>query len=279
MKRLIVNADDYGLTATVSAGIRQAHQEGIVTSTTAMMNLAGVEDEIQTALRTCPKLGLGVHLVLTAGKPLLPVKEVPSITAISGTDGFPKLAVLSKSGAKLNAEEVKAEWRAQIEKFIRAAGRRPDHLDSHHHTSYLTPPLFGAMLELAREYDCAIRMPLAGEIDLKLLLGDHASDSVDQVVQFLLPMLLASTDVRRPNCSEMGFYDQQATLATLHAIIDRLPKGVTEIMCHPGQPDETLSQITGYNRQRAVELSLLTEPELKKRLSAAGVEQISFGEL
>jgi predicted glycoside hydrolase/deacetylase ChbG (UPF0249 family) len=279
VKRLIVNADDYGLTATDSAGIRQAHREGIVTSTTAMMNMAGVEDELHTALRDCPKLGLGVHLVLTAGKPLLPATEVPSITAISGTESFPKLAVLSKSGDRLKAEEVKAEWRAQIEEFIRAAGRLPDHLDSHHHTSYLTAPVFGAMLELAREYDCAIRMPLAGEIDLKLLLGDHAADSVDRVVQFLLPMLLASTDVRRPNCSEMGFYDQQATLATLHAIMDRLPEGVTEIMCHPSVPDETLSQISGYNRQRAVELKLLTNPELKKRLSAAGVELISFGEL
>jgi len=279
VKRLIVNADDYGLTATVSAGIRQAHEAGIVTSTTAMMNMAGVEDELHTALRACPKLGLGVHLVLTAGKPLLPAKEVPSITAISGTESFPKLAILSKSGDRLKAEEVKVEWRAQIEKFIRATGRRPDHLDSHHHTSYLTPPVFGAMLELAREYDCAIRMPLAGEIDLRLLLGDHAADSVDRVVQFLLPMLLASTDVRRPNCSEMGFYDQQATLDTLHAIIDRLPEGVTEIMCHPSVPDETLSQISGYNRQRAVELNLLTDPSLKDRLRATGAKLISFGEL
>jgi len=278
MKRLIVNADDYGLTATVSAGIRQAHQEGIVTSTTAMMNMAGVEDELHTALSACPKLGLGVHLVLTAGKPLLPIKEVPSITALSGSESFPKLAVLSKNGNRLKAEEVKAEWHAQIEKFIRATGKRPDHLDSHHHTSYLTAPVFGAMLELAREYDCPIRMPLAGEIDLKLLLGDHASDSAEHT-QFLLPMLLASTDVRRPNCSEVGFYDQQATLATLHAIIDRLPEGVTEIMCHPSVPDNTLSQITGYNYQRAVELSLLTNPELKKRLSAAGAKLISFGEL
>ena len=278
MKRLIVNADDYGLTATVSAGIRQAHQEGIVTSTTAMMNMAGVEDELHTALSACPKLGLGVHLVLTAGQPLLPVKEVPSITAISGSESFPKLAILSKSGDRLKAEEVKAEWRAQIEKFIRTTGRQPDHLDSHHHTSYLTAPVFGAMLELAREYDCAIRMPLAGEIDLKLLLGDHASDSAERT-QFLLPMLLASTDVRRPTCSEVGFYDQQATPATLHAIIDRLPEGVTEIMCHPSVPDETLTQITGYNHQRAIELKLLTDPELKKRLSAAGAELISFGEL
>jgi len=279
VKRLIVNADDYGLTATVSAGIRQAHQEGIVTSTTAMMNMAGVEGELQTARRDCPKLGLGVHLVLTAGKPLLPAKEVPSITAISGTENFPKLAVLSKSGERLKAAEVKAEWRAQIEKFIREAGQRPDHLDSHHHTSYLTAPIFGAMLELAREYDCAIRMPLAGEIDLKLLLGDHASDSVDRVVQFLLPMLLASTDVPRPHCSEMGFYDQQATLEMLYAIIDRLPEGITEIMCHPSVPDESLSQISGYNHQRAVELKLLTDPSLKDRLRAVGAELISFGEL
>ncbi len=70
--RLIVNADDYGLTAGVSAGIREAHQSGIVTSTTAMMNLPGVVEDLRLALETCPGLGLGAHLVLTAGGPLRP---------------------------------------------------------------------------------------------------------------------------------------------------------------------------------------------------------------
>ena len=78
MKRLIVNADDYGRTRGVSAGIREAHLHGIVTSTTAMMNFPGVQADLARACDDCPQLGLGVHLVLTAGRPLRPAENVPT---------------------------------------------------------------------------------------------------------------------------------------------------------------------------------------------------------
>ncbi|HCS39550.1 MAG TPA: hypothetical protein DIW44_08195 [Anaerolineaceae bacterium] len=78
-KRLIVNADDYGHTHGVSQGIRLAHLRGIVTSTTAMMNYRGAEDDLRKATHECPRLGLGLHLVLTSGNPVLPVEKVPDL--------------------------------------------------------------------------------------------------------------------------------------------------------------------------------------------------------
>ncbi len=273
MKHLIVNADDYGRTASVSAGIRQAHREGIVTSTTAMMNMPGIEAELRTALAECPRLGLGVHLTLTAESPVLPPEQIPSIVGLSLGRTFPKPALLTQNADRLNVNEAKAEWRAQIEKFAHLASRAPTHLDSHHHTSYFTPPLFGAMLELAREYGCAIRLPLTDQADMADIVSDLPP------LTFLLPMLLASTGVPRPDRFETRFYDKGATLATLHAIIDTLPEGVTEIMCHPGLPDEHLAAISGYNRQRAAELAALTDPGLHDHLRRAGVELISFGAL
>ena len=276
-KHLIVNADDYGRTASVSAGIRKAHRDGIVTSTTTMMNMPGIAAELQTALAECPQLGLGVHLVLTADSPLLPPDQIPSLIALSDGrplkgifDAFPRLDALMKNADRLNTAEVKAEWRAQIEKFVHLTSRPPDHLDSHHHTSYLTPPLFGAMLELAREYGCAIRLPLADEADTGMIVSDLPP------LTFLRPMLLASTDVPRPDRFETRFYDEHATLAMLHGIVDTLPEGVTELMCHPGFADEQLAAISGYNRQRAAELAALTDPGLREHLRAAGVELISF---
>ena len=129
-KQLIVNADDYGRTASVSAGIRQAHLRGIVTTTTAMMNMSSVGNDIRLALAECPRLGLGVHLVLTAGRPVLPSERVPSLAASDGS--FYKLPQMIAILQKLNPAELRAEWRAQIEKFLRT-GAMLDHLDSHHH--------------------------------------------------------------------------------------------------------------------------------------------------
>ncbi|MEK7278341.1 MAG: ChbG/HpnK family deacetylase, partial [Chloroflexota bacterium] len=83
-KQLIVNADDYGRTPSVSGGIRHAHLRGVVTTTTAMMNMPSVENDIRLALEECPNLCLGVHLVLTAGRPVLPPERVPSLAASDG---------------------------------------------------------------------------------------------------------------------------------------------------------------------------------------------------
>ncbi len=151
MKNLIVNADDYGHTPGVARGIRQAHASGIVTSTTAMMNRPGVEKELQEAARACPDLGLGVHLVLTAGSPVLPPRQIPTLVDADGR--FFRQGELEARLEAVNPEEARAEWRAQIEKFCAALGHPPDHLDSHHHTSYWTPRLFAGMLELAAGLD------------------------------------------------------------------------------------------------------------------------------
>lgn len=277
MKQLIVNADDYGRAPSVSAGIRQAHQQGIVTSTTAMMNVPGVEAELRTALAECPNLGLGVHLILTAETPVLPPERLPSIVGLADGVRFPKLDRLFEGATNLPMEEVKAEWRAQIEKFIRATGRPPTHLDSHHHASYLTPPMFSAMLDLAREHGCAIRTPLAQRSDLS---GDlpPTSDFAELAPAFIAP-LLAASGVRRPNRFEPRFYGAQATVGTLLTFLDQLPDGVTELMCHPGLPDPGMAAVSSYNTQRAAELAVLTNLRVRTRVRERGIELISFGAL
>ena len=155
--RLIVNADDYGHGAGVSAGIRAAHLNGIVSSTTAMMNQPDAGAELLRARAECPHLGLGVHLVLTMGAPLLPAAQVRSLLGYAGN--FPKLAALQQHCAQIAPAELHAEWRAQIEAFL-ASGCAADHLDSHHHASYQHPLLLETMLQLAQEYHLPIRHPL-----------------------------------------------------------------------------------------------------------------------
>ena len=190
--RLIINADDYGRTAEISRGIRHAHLHGIVTSTTCLMNMPTVVDDIKIALKETPSLGMGVHLVLTAGKPVLPQKK-----SLVGPDGFfLKREVFfgghqglnhGNSKRQLNIDEVKAEWRAQIEAFITAAGKLPTHLDSHHHSSYASVDLFTAMLELAKEYHLPIRLPLAHNVDLFEISED---DEENEDIRDFAPRLL-----------------------------------------------------------------------------------------
>jgi len=273
-KYLIVNADDYGRTPGVSQGIRQAHQEGIVTSTTAMLNMPGVEAALRQAQEECPALGLGVHLTLTSGAPVLPAGQVTSLTG--GAARFPGLDEQMPRLEALKMDEIQAEWRAQIERFMAVVGHAPDHLDSHHHFSYLSPALLESLLILAQEYACPIRLPLR-RLDERQANG-LPEELLPHIAAFA-PALLAARPVRCPDYFSAEFYAETATLAQLRQIINRLPLGVTELMCHPGYADAALLAGSSYNQQRQHELALLTDPSLALELARLDIERITFARL
>lgn len=266
MKQLIINSDDYGRTPEISRGIREAHLRGVVTSTTCMMNIPSTAEDVAVALKETPALGLGVHLVLTMGSPLSTPETVSSITDEQGN--FFKYGALVEQFPSVNIAEVKKEWRAQIEAFIRAAGRKPTHLDSHHHSSYFSPELFHGMLELAKEYDCAIRFPFTGNVSKELeKTNEHVPDLVRQF------------DPRRPDRFVVDFYDEHATRDELLNIINNLPEGTTEVMCHPGYTDDAFAKESVYNDQRDRELEILTDPAITEAIEANGIRLITFAEL
>ena len=266
MKRLIVNSDDYGRTPDISRGIREAHLLGVVTSTTCMMNLPTTTNDIALALRDAPTLQMGVHLVLTMGCPLLPREAVSSLTDANGN--FFKYAPFIEHLTSIDVQDVKAEWRAQIEAFIRASRRKPTHLDSHHHSSYFSPELFQAMLELAKEYDCAIRFPFTGEIMREL---EETNKQVSDLVKEFNPS--------RPDCFIADFYDEGATKEHLLSILDNLPEGISELMCHPGHVDGAFATESVYNYQRERELQILTDPSIQEIIQANGIELTTFADL
>jgi chitin disaccharide deacetylase len=266
MKRLIVNSDDYGRTPEISRGIRDAHLHGVVTSTTCMMNIPSTAEDIAIVLEEAPALGLGVHLVLTMGNPISAPETVPSIVDSNGQ--FLKYAAFIEQLPHLDINEVKKEWRTQIEAFIRAAGRKPTHLDSHHHSSYFSPDLFRAMLGLAAEYECAIRFPFTGEVSGEL-------EETNQRV----PDLIREFDLPRPDRFVVEFYEEGATREALLKILNGLPDGTTEIMCHPGYTDDAFAQESVYNRQRDRELGILTDPSVKETIRANDIQLITFAGL
>ncbi len=266
MKRLIINADDYGRSPDISRGIREAHLRGVITSTTCMLNIRTTAADIAIALEETPGLGMGVHLVLTTGRPCLPREQVASLVDENGD--FFKYTPFIEHLPRINIEEVKAEWHAQVEAFVRAARRKPTHLDSHHHSSYFSPELFHAMLELAKEYDCAIRSPFASEVWSEM---EETSRHVPALIEQFAPP--------RPDCFTSDFYDERATYENLLNILNSLQDGTSEIMCHPGYVNDAFVNESVYNRQRERELKIVTDPAIKQAIQANGIELITFADL
>jgi hypothetical protein len=272
MKKLIINSDDYGRTPDISRGIREAHLRGVVTSTTCMMNIPTTADDVKIALQETPKLGMGVHLVLTMGKPISAPEAVPSIVDKNGN--HLKYDAFIANIPNLNMEEVKTEWRAQIEAFIKAAGHKPDHLDSHHHSSFFTPELFRGMLELAKEYDCPIRNPIAH--------GDNPTAGMPAVADPMsdhAPRLMREFNARSTDTIFVNFYDEGATNEELLDIFSKVTDGTTEIMCHPGYVDDAFAKESVYNFQRERELKILTDPAIKQAIQNNGIELITFSDI
>jgi predicted glycoside hydrolase/deacetylase ChbG (UPF0249 family) len=164
VKRLIVNADDFGLTRGVNRAILECHQRGIVTSTTLMANSDEFEDAVASAKRlaapilrrSCtgwggsdPALGIGCHVVLADGRPVLPPSEVPSLLEPGTGLFYRSIQQLAKQalGHRFRAEEIEAEATAQFQK-IQAAGIRISHFDAHKH-AHIFPSILKPLLRAA----------------------------------------------------------------------------------------------------------------------------------
>lgn len=278
-RRLIVNADDFGRSRSTSLGIIRAHRDGIVTSTTAMMNLPGTVPDLHLAVLEAPRLGLGVHLNFTAGRPLLPVEWVPSLVDEHGR--FLTQDAILQQPTRLDPEELKSELKAQVTAFANALGRAPDHLDAHHFV-HLLPPLFEVYLELAQELDRPVRMPLPRPDEdisqLPELIGHVPNEQLQSIVA-ADRALLQTRSIRHPDRCVLTFFGSTVSVENLLRLLDELPDGVTELMAHPGLADDQLRYESSYNAQREVELAVLTDPRVLAAVHERGIQLITFAAL
>lgn len=281
MKQLIVNADDFGRSEGINRGILEAHRNGIVTSTTVMINFPDAEPAIRQAQAGAPGLGLGLHLNLTAGVPVLPPDQVPSLVTAQGA--FHAFETWPEVAGQLDPGDLEAELRAQLDRFVTVAGRAPDHLDAHNHATYLIPPALRVMLAMAAEHGLPLR-------DAGLNLDNDDNDVVRTLIRGRIAALGASLadDVRAvldegpaPLCParlEVRFFGERATLGDLLVILTTLPDdGVTEIMCHPGYLDG-LNPDTSY-RGREDELAHLTHRATRELVQAEGIRLVTFADV
>jgi chitin disaccharide deacetylase len=278
-RQLIVNADDFGRTRGVSAGIIRAQREGIVTSTTALMNMPGVVNDLHLARNEAPRLGLGVHLNFTVGRPLLPTEWCASLVDEHGH--FLTQEAIAARPDRINPDELRSELKSQITTFKNAMEHLPDHVDAHHFV-HLYPPLFQVYLEVAEAFKLPLRIPFPRtESDLAHLppiLGDVPIDTARSMLR-ADQQLLDQRTVKAPDHFIATFYDKKISVLFLMEILTSLPQGTSELMTHPGMVDDQLRAESKYYAQREDELAVLSNPQVIGYLEQLDIKLITFAEL
>jgi hopanoid biosynthesis associated protein HpnK len=290
VRRLIVNADDFGFTAGVNRAIVEAHTRGIVTSSTLMANGRAFEDAVKLA-KTIPTLSVGCHVVLIDGEPVLERERLPTLTTTRNhahefRSGLKSFAARALAG-NFNAAAIEAEATAQIQK-IQSAGITVSHADTHKHT-HLFPAVLRPLLRAARACSVqAIRNPFGPRRPLRpadLLARPSLWTRYAEVT-----VLRALAGKFRSAVSKEGFATPDGTLGVVvtgaldeqvfRSMAAIIPEGTWEFVCHPGYNDADLkSANTRLRESRETELRVLTMPEVRELLLNSGIELISYREL
>ena len=243
--KLIVNADDFGLTDGVTYGILDAMRKGIVTSTTMMVNTPGTEQAAEI-VRKNPELAVGLHINISLGFPLT---EAYSLTE-NGV--FLKPSVIG-SDDRYNEEELYREMRAQYLRFVELTGRKPTHLDSHLYAHQKFPKVGVAIRKLAEEEHLPVR--------------DLATN------QFPCIHFEGNFKVKPE--------ETQADLKTkcLHLIDGLASYPFAELMVHPAHLDDWLINNSSYSAQREIEYAVLTDPDICEHISESVITLATFQDL
>jgi predicted glycoside hydrolase/deacetylase ChbG (UPF0249 family) len=261
VRKLVVNADDFGFTRDVNQGIVEAHLNGILTAATIMSVGAAFDDAVLLA-RQHPALDIGVHLVLV-GQPPFPMTVAQLTRAVA-----------------LGRIRIYDELSAQVRRVL-DAGLHPSHLDTHKHT-HLLPPVLDAVARISEEFKIPwVRRPF----DFPLQTGGVSwkKRAVSRTFGFVRGRF--ERVLRLHGCrSTDHFAGFQITgkfnAADVAALIRSLPEGSTEFMCHPGIcTPELCAAHTRLKESRQEELRALTAPEVRDALRESGVELVTYHQL
>ena len=271
MRLLIVNADDFGLTESVSRGILRAHTEGIVTSTSLLV-VGAAFDRTAPWLETVPDLGLGVHLAAAGGdRPVLSAREVPTLVDATGRlcGSWRSFLVRALLG-RIDPADLRRELAAQLEKAL-ARKLAITHLDSHQHL-HLWPGVRDIVIELARTHGISsVRVPRS---------------SGHRLAGCGVTWLAAGLE-REARSAGLSFtrdfhgFDEagRLTAPVLDEVLERIVaagSSTVELCAHPGEEDALSVKDHAWGYRWGDELAALTRPGLRARLEARGVTLGSY---
>jgi hopanoid biosynthesis associated protein HpnK len=276
LKKLIVTADDFGLDRAVNEAVEEGHRRGILTAASLMVTGDAAEDAVARA-RRMPLLGVGLHLVLVDGRPVLPPEQIPDL--VDGNGLFP--ADVLRSGIRIFCSprarrQAAAEIRAQLEAF-RRTGLALDHVNAHHHF-HLHPTVQQALLGLAAEFGIsAIRVPLEPRAAARHAGGRRLS----QLGAGLLETRRAAALKRRLDAAGIRCNDWIFGLADsgvmvgekMRRYLEIVPEGVSEIYVHPA-----MQRPAAYprNYDSRGEYEALIDPALAEIIARRGIATVPF---
>ena len=283
MKRLIINADDFGLSEGVNRGIEKAISQGIVSSTTVMVNMPKAY-EIVNFLKKNPKVGVGIHINLTLGNPINHPLRIRSLVNEDGVFLGGKELLKRAFLGKLKKEEIYLEVKAQIQKFF-DWGIIPTHIDSHQRC-HLFKDIYPVILEVMREF----RINKMRTHRRWFIFNNSRNRRLNLILYYFKhPNRIISyffSQYRKKKAKNIIFPDwllspignmniyQKFKLTLLN-----LPFGTSELVTHPGYYSKELDKLVKYKEEREEELKILKSNELKEILRRENIKLISFKEL
>lgn len=279
MSRLILNADDFGLTAGVNRAIIELHQAGVLTSTTLMARAVATDEAIELACST-PSLGVGCHIVLVDGEPVQTARELPSLVDEEEGRFMPTLGIFLKRllTGRIRPSEIEAEAGAQIE-LLRSKGIALTHIDTHKHV-HMFPAVLRPVLRAARAAGIrAVRNPFEPKWSLR------ATPNAPWLRRTEVSLLRLIETTFRHIVEEEGFTTTDGAIGvlatgtldatTLTSLLANVPVGTWELVTHPGYNDIDLAQAhTRLRTERETELQALLTLEQLRHL-----DLISFADL
>jgi hopanoid biosynthesis associated protein HpnK len=276
MKRVVITADDFGLSEAVNEGIEQAHRDGILTSASLMMGGPAVEDAVRRA-RRLPRLRVGLHLVVIEGPTVLPRRRIPDLVDDAGWFPSDQSALGVRYFFRLGIRrQLAAEIRAQFGAFA-ATGLALDHADAHKHM-HLHPTVGAMMLAIGREFRLrAVRVPrepmgVMAACGVAPSAGARAMAAWSGVFR---------RQARRAgmlvNDSVFGLaWSGAMTEARLLQLLPLLPAGLSEIYFHPAAGRDALLDRLMPTYRHADELAALLSPAVRQ--AAAGVRLAGYAD-
>ena len=267
MKRLIVCADDFGRDIAINEAVEQAHRDGVLTVASLMVGAPAAADAVARAKRL-PSLGVGLHLVLADGEPILPAAEVPALVGADGAfDPNMVRAGFRFYFSPAARRQLAAEIRAQFAAF-HATGLPLDHVNGHKHV-HLHPTVARLVVEIGRDYGMrAMRLPFEPVGPLRAAVpGERRRAPPWSPVLAALRRRLARAGLTA-NDQVFGIaWSGGMVEERVLGLLPHLPEGISEIYFHPAAGPAAF--VPGY--RHAEELSALLSPRVRRRISELGI--------
>lgn len=278
-KFLIVTADDFGLHGAVNEAVERAARAGALTAASLMVGAPAAADAVRRA-HSLPTLRVGLHVVLADGSATLPSHLIPGLVDTAGhMDGRMLKRGLRYFALPSVRRQLEAEIRAQFSAFART-GLTLDHVNVHKHFQ-LHPSLLAMLLDIGREFGVrAMRVPHE-PFWFAARSGDWAAGAGAALLTpwvALMKMRLRSAGIVHNDhvfgIAASGAMDE----ARLLQVIDRLPKGVSEIYLHPAVQGHLISPSMSRYRH-AAELAALLSPRVQAAIARAGAQRGGYADV